>query len=33
MQVKEKEQVLPGACMGEGVSLVVHQEMSVEHLP
>lgn len=32
MQVKEKEEVL-GPCMGEGVSLVIHQEMSVEHLP
>jgi len=32
MQVKEQEQV-PRTCMGEGVSLVIHQEMSVEHLP
>lgn len=33
MQVKEKEQVLPGTCMGEGVLLVIHQDVSVEHLP
>lgn len=32
MQVKEKERV-PGPCMGEGASLVIQQEMSVEHLP